>query len=202
MFNRLVFLIAASLLACTASAETWTFKGQIVEWPAGKTGVLKMYPGADLRYIPVGAISLLETQIDSKGQFILTLPKEGIKATLTKEFLLLGDPKTCQHQSKSQAVRVVPMTFVIFNSKGQNIDNLEISIPGDPPQTLSVFYASQSANLSAVCGVDRSMVLSVQIKTGWNLLILKQNSSGVMLNSVKQLPEGVIWESTLHLKYL
>lgn len=203
MFNRLAFLTPVLLLlACTAHAKTWTLKGQIARWPAGKTGTLKMYPGEALRYIPVGAAALLEARIDPTGHFLLNLPDHKLNAALTKASLLLGDPANCQHQKKSRAVRVVPMTLVIFNSKGQHADNLEIRLPQRPPQTLTVFYAAQTTHLSAVCGVARSMVLNVQIKAGWNLLSSQQNTRGVLVNSVQQLPEDVIWQPVLNLKDL
>ena len=198
--SKLIFM--ALFLGSTALAQTWDIKGQISGWPVGKTAILKAHPGIAQTVMYLKPRALAQATIDKNGRFTLKMP---LKPDIPAMYMETMRPsQNCQVKITPAEAAASPVSFLIYNQKGEVLDSIDLKVPGQKPTVVQFMYANAASSITGKCEAQgQRMVLELNYQAGWNLMVAGQQGQDLYTRTVKQSPAGMQWmpfQELWHLK--
>lgn len=183
----------ALLLGSVAFAQTWEIKGQVAGWPAGKTAILRAHPGIAQVVMVLKPRALAQTTIGKDGRFTLKMP---LKPSIPVQFMERTHfGPNCQVKITPGETSIGPISFLVYDQKGEVLDTLDLKVPGEKPTLVQFMYASKAANIVGKCeaqGQPRVQV-ALNYQAGWNLMVVGPQGKDIAMSTVQQTPAGIEW---------
>lgn len=194
MYSSKILSMATVLFASSTFAQTWEVKGQLSDWPAGKTAVLKVLPGAPQIATVLKPKALTQTTVDKSGRFVLKIPGRPNFPQMYMEPLTFN--KHCQVNTSDKNILVGAVSFLLYDAKGEPLDVIEFKTPGSPSKTLLMFMHAQGAVKSTgKCQTDGiNMQIQLKYQEGWNLMVMEsRGQDNFLIKMVTESPKSLVW---------